>query len=159
MIPTDIGRDATRSEARVYPTEDARWIVLYDSDCGFCRWSLARLLALDRDRRLRPLALGTQQADTLLADLTPEQRAASWHLISPDGRRASAGAAAAPLLRALPGGRVPAAALARMPKPTERTYRWVADHRSLLSRIVPDRAKRRADDLIVRRERETEPRR
>ena len=86
-----------------------RWTVLYDRDCGFCRWSLAQLLALDRRRRLRPVALGTPEADALLADLTPEQRAASWHLVSPDGRRWSAGAAAPPLLRLLPGGRLPAA--------------------------------------------------
>jgi predicted DCC family thiol-disulfide oxidoreductase YuxK len=72
MIPTTIRRDATRLEAPVRPTEDADWIVLYDADCGFCRWSLARLLALDRERKLRPLAVGTQQADALLADLTPE---------------------------------------------------------------------------------------
>jgi predicted DCC family thiol-disulfide oxidoreductase YuxK len=116
--------------------EPSRWIVLYDSDCGFCRWSLARLLALDRNRRLRPVALGTPEADELLADLTPEQRAASWHLIAPDGRRASGGPAAAPLLRLLPAGHAPAAVLERMPRTTERAYRWVADHRSTLSKAI-----------------------
>ena len=70
--------------------------VLYDADCGFCRWSLAQVLALDRDHQLRPVALGTQEADRLLSDLSEAQRNASWHLISPGGQRASAGAAAAP---------------------------------------------------------------
>ena len=140
MIPTDMARDANR------------WTVLYDRDCGFCRWSLAQLLALDRHRRLRPVALGTPEADQLLADLTPEQRAASWHLVAPDGRRWSVGAAAPPLLRLLPGARLLAALLARAPRTTERTYRWVADHRSAFGKLIPAPAKRRADAKIEQRE-------
>ena len=136
MIPIDMARDPNT------------WAVLYDRDCGFCRWSLAQLLALDRRGRLRPIALGTPEADSRLADLTPEQRVASWHLISPDARRWSAGAAAPPLLRLLPGGRVPAALLANLPRTTERVYRWVAEHRSSLSRLIPAAAKQRADARI-----------
>jgi predicted DCC family thiol-disulfide oxidoreductase YuxK len=138
MIPTVIARDPSR------------WVVLYDPDCGFCRWSLARLLALDRRGVLRPVALGSEEADALLADMPPEERGASWHLVSPDGRRLSAGAAAPPLLRLLPGGRLPAAILERFPRLTERGYRWVADHRSRLSRLIPARAKARADARIAR---------
>lgn len=110
-------------------------IVIYDSDCGFCRFSLAVLLSADR-RSLRPLPLGTAEADSLLADLTVEQRDASWHLIADDGTRRSAGA-----------GFV--AAYARFPRATERAYRWVADHRGLLGRFVPARAKRWADRVIA----------
>lgn len=128
--------------------------MLYDRDCGFCRWSLGALLALDRDRRLRPVPLGSREADSELADLTAEQRDASWHLVAPDGRRWSAGAAAAPLLTLLPGGRLPAAALARAPRVTERAYRWVAEHRSQLGRLIPAAAKRRADERIARRAQE-----
>src|SRR5438874_4264871 len=40
--------------------------------------------------------------------------------ISPGGKRHMAGAAVPPLLRLLPGGRIPAAAFARFPKLTER---------------------------------------
>lgn len=123
--------------------------MLYDADCGFCRWSLGRLLALDRRRRLRPVALGAEEADALLADLDLAERAASWHLVSPGGRRWSAGEAAPPLLRLLPGGRAPAALLARFPRATERAYRWVADHRSQLGRPIPARAKARADARIA----------
>jgi predicted DCC family thiol-disulfide oxidoreductase YuxK len=126
------------------------WTVLYDADCGFCRWSLARVLALDRTRRLRPVALGTSEADELLADLTPEQREASWHLVAPDGTRSSAGAAGPPLLRLLPGGRVPAAVLSAAPGLTERLYQLIADHRSRLSRLVPSKAKLRATSRIER---------
>jgi len=46
MIPIAMPRDANG------------WILIYDRDCGFCRWSLAQVLARDPERRLRPLALG-----------------------------------------------------------------------------------------------------
>lgn len=124
---------------------------MYDDDCGFCRWSLGVLLAVDRSKRLSPLPLGTREANSLLDDMPEARREESWHLVSPDGRRASAGAAAAPLLRLLPGGRFPAAALSRAPTLTERAYRWVADHRSLLSKPIPQRAKMRSDARIERR--------
>jgi predicted DCC family thiol-disulfide oxidoreductase YuxK len=149
MIPSDIASDPTPNAGPSHPPAPARWAVLYDPDCGFCRWSLAQLLALDRTHRVRPVALGTEEADRLLADLSPDQRAASWHLVSPAGERTSAGLAAVPLLRLLPGGRPPAALLAKLPGVTERTYRWVADHRSWFSRLIPDRAKQRADERIA----------
>ena len=107
------------------------------------------MLRADRDQRLRPVALGSREADELLADVTPEERMRSWHLISPDRRRWSGGYAAPPLLRLLRGGRLPAAALAAAPELTERAYRWVADHRSTLSKLVPEAGKRRADQRIA----------
>lgn len=112
---------------------------------------MAAILSADRHRRLRPLALDTPEADRLLHDLTPPQREASWHLVSPVGHRESAGAAGAPLLRLLPGGGLPAAALARAPATTERAYEWVAGHRSTLSRALPSCAKRWATRQIGRR--------
>jgi predicted DCC family thiol-disulfide oxidoreductase YuxK len=137
MMPIDMARD---------PTE---WMLLYDPDCGFCRWSLACVLRADRNGRLRPVPLGSPEADELLADLTPEERMRSWHLIAPDGRRWSAGYAAPPLLQLLPGGRLPAAALAAAPGITDRAYRWVADHRSTFSKLIPERGNRRADERIA----------
>ncbi len=136
------------------PSPGNEWVVLYDRDCGFCRWSLALLLRADRARRLRPLALGTAEADALLSELEPEQRMASWHLIAPDGRCESAGAALPTVASLLSGGRLPAAALARVPRVTDRGYRWVADHRSWLGRLVTGGAKRRATGLIDARSRE-----
>ena len=109
---------------------EQRWRVLYDGDCGLCKWLLCGLLAWDRTVRLRPLALQRPESEELLADLTPEERMASWHLISPEGGRQSGGAALAPLLLLLPRGRFPAAALARLPALTDRSYRWVAEHRA-----------------------------
>jgi predicted DCC family thiol-disulfide oxidoreductase YuxK len=127
-------------------------VVLYDTDCGFCTWLLACLLRWDRERRLRPIALQRPEAGALLAELEPAERMASWHLIPPGGERRSGGAAVAPLLRLLPGGRVAATAFARFPGLTDCGYRWVAAHRSQLSRWVPKRAKERASELVRRRE-------
>jgi predicted DCC family thiol-disulfide oxidoreductase YuxK len=134
-------------------------IVIYDNDCGFCRWTLAVLLSLDHGA-LRPLPLGTAEADYLLHDLTPEERDASWHLvIDPPGpdqlsfdtgpERFSAGAAFAPALRLLPRGCRIAWFVARIPGATERGYRWVAGHRGPLGRLVPGRARRWADRVIA----------
>jgi predicted DCC family thiol-disulfide oxidoreductase YuxK len=132
-----------RRDAGGLPGE-RRWAVLYDADCGFCIWLLSALLRWDRMARLRPIALQRPQADDLLRELTPAERMASWHLISPSGERHSGGAALPPLLRVLPAGRLPAAAFARFPELTGRGYRWVAGHRSQLSRLVRSGAKQRA---------------
>lgn len=126
-------------------------VVIYDSDCGFCRCCLAVLLAADRRRSLRPLALGTPEAERLLADLDPATRAASWHLIDERGERTSAGAALAPALALLPGGAAPAAILRRAPRLTESAYGAVARNRGRLGRFVPTRARRWADRVIAGR--------
>jgi predicted DCC family thiol-disulfide oxidoreductase YuxK len=133
---------------------EQRWLVLYDGDCGLCKWLLAWLLRWDRAARLRPIALQRPEAEALLADLPPSERMTSWHLISPDGLRHSGGEAVPPLLRLLRGGGLPAAATGRFPRLTDRGYRWVAEHRAGLSRWVPARLKRRAAESIRRRERE-----
>jgi predicted DCC family thiol-disulfide oxidoreductase YuxK len=115
---------------------EGRAALLYDRECGFCRWSLGVVLAWDRRGRLRGVALQDPEAETLLADLDREQRMASWHLVAPDGSRSSAGAALAPLLRLLPRGG-PAASLAeRFPALAEAGYRAVADHRVGLHRLI-----------------------
>jgi predicted DCC family thiol-disulfide oxidoreductase YuxK len=129
-----------------------KWTVLYDERCGFCKWILAGLLEWDHHRRLAPRALQSEQAEALLADLSPKERLASWHLISPEGERLSAGAALAPLLRLLPGGRIPAHGVAAFPRFTNRAYGWVASHRTQLSKAVPGALKRRASERVRRAE-------
>ena len=121
-----------------------------------CKWLLSPLLRWDRAARLRPIALQRPEAGELLADLSPTERMASWHLVSPTGERRSAGAALPTLLRLLPGGRLPAAAFARFPGLTDRGYRTVADHRTQLSKLVPASAKRRASERVQELERERE---
>jgi predicted DCC family thiol-disulfide oxidoreductase YuxK len=111
------------------------WLLLYDADCDFCRRALGWVLRWDRAGRIEPVALQSPIALTLLGEASEEERMASWHLVPPDGERWSAGAAAPPLLRLLPGGYLPARLLAAFPGPTERAYRFVADHRGTLGRI------------------------
>jgi predicted DCC family thiol-disulfide oxidoreductase YuxK len=127
--------------------------ILYDSDCGFCRWSLAKVLGWDRRGALRPVAITSDEGVSLLKELPEERRLASWHLVDRDGRLHSAGAAFPPLLRLLPGGGPLAALSARAPRLTERAYSFVAGHRSLWGRLVTSGAKRRADDRIATRSR------
>jgi predicted DCC family thiol-disulfide oxidoreductase YuxK len=121
--------------------------VLYDPDCGFCRVSLALLLRWDTGSRFRPVALGTDEADALLRGMPEETRMASWHLVEA-GSVKSGGAAFPPVLARLPGGRPLALASERFPGASERAYRWVSDHRSLLGRPVPASARRWADRVI-----------
>jgi predicted DCC family thiol-disulfide oxidoreductase YuxK len=125
--------------------------VLFDHDCGFCRWTVGRLLAWDRHRRLRPLAIQSEEGQRLLADLPPQARLASAHAVDADGRRTSGGDAFAPVAAVLPGG-APVAALARRaPALARAAYRAVAGRRSLFGRLVTERAKARADARIGQR--------
>jgi predicted DCC family thiol-disulfide oxidoreductase YuxK len=125
--------------------------LLYDSDCGFCRWSLGKVLAWDRGRRIRPVSLQSKEAERLLVGMPDEERMASWHLVGEGGEVSSAGAGIAPLLRLLPGAAPLAAVAARMPSAMERGYRFIAGHRSLWGKLVTDGAKRRADRRIAER--------
>ena len=109
-------------------------VILYDEDCGFCKWSLNKILAWDRGGRLRPVAIQSDEGQDLLADVPASKRLESWHLILPSGEIRSAGAAAAPLVEQLPGGSPLAWAFRRLPGPTERGYRWVANNRDRLAR-------------------------
>jgi predicted DCC family thiol-disulfide oxidoreductase YuxK len=111
-------------------------VLLYDSDCGFCRWSVDKILSWDRRRHLRPVALQDPGADDLLAGMDAHKKMASWHLVTAEGRIYSGGAAAAPLFRLLPGGRPFAALFSAFPGVTERTYRLVARNRDRLGRLV-----------------------
>lgn len=92
---------------------------------------------------MRPVPLQGPEAQALLAELAPDEQMRSWHLISPAGERRSGGAAIPPFLALLPRGRVPAAIVARFPRVLDRVYRWVADHRTQLSKLVPASAKQR----------------
>jgi predicted DCC family thiol-disulfide oxidoreductase YuxK len=117
-------------------TKGARGIVLYDANCGFCRWSLDKILAWDRSGRLRAAAIQSAEGERLLAGLSLEERLGSWHLVAGDGKLYSAGAAAEPLARLLPAGRPLAAVFHAFPGLTERAYRYVAGHRDRWSRLL-----------------------
>ena len=126
--------------------------VLYDRECGFCRWCVGWVLRLDRRRRLRTVALQADLAIELLPGLSPEQRIGSWHLVGAEGGVLSGGAALAPLASLLwPGsGRRLGRLISRFADPG---YQLVADHRGPLGRLVSVDAVARADHLIAERSR------
>jgi predicted DCC family thiol-disulfide oxidoreductase YuxK len=126
--------------------------ILYDAECRFCRWSLAWVLRWDRRRHLEPVALQDERARALPGGMSEAERMASWHLVGPDGSIASAGAAAAPLLRLLPGGEPLAAVAERFPEVVERGYGVVVAQRGRLGRWLGDPTLRRADAVIGERE-------
>ena len=94
-------------------------IVLYDADCGFCRWAMAWALGL-----------------------------AAAHVVREDGTRESGGPAAAEVLGALPRTRALARLARRLPAPTAALYGLVAEHRHGFGRFVGAEARRRADLLL-----------
>jgi predicted DCC family thiol-disulfide oxidoreductase YuxK len=100
---------------------------------------------------VRPLALQDPRAVELLAPMDERRRLASWHLVAPDGTVCSAGAAAPPLFRLLPGGGPLAALTAALPGATEAAYAWIARHRGAVGRGLPERARERADAVIAER--------
>jgi predicted DCC family thiol-disulfide oxidoreductase YuxK len=100
--------------------------------------------------RLVPLQDRTE-ADRLLGPMDEGTRMASWHLVTADGRVESAGRGVAPLLRLLPGGGPLARVAAAVQPATDAAYRFVADHRSALGRLLPEGAHERADARLRRR--------
>jgi predicted DCC family thiol-disulfide oxidoreductase YuxK len=113
-----------------------RATVLYDGDCGLCRWSAETLRRWDRHGRLRFAALQTPEAGDLLPGFSDQARFASWHVVDRPGHVRSASAAVPIVLRLLPGGKPLAAVAARFPRATERAYRVIADRRDLLGRLL-----------------------
>jgi predicted DCC family thiol-disulfide oxidoreductase YuxK len=132
-------------------------VVLYDDDCGFCRWTLGLLLTWDRARRLWPAPITGPVGDRWLAGMPLDERLASWHLVEAGGRVSSGGRGLAAVLRYLPGGALLARLLDRVPGVAERGYRFVADHRSSFSRVVPGFAVRRATVRVDARRGEPPP--
>lgn len=114
--------------------------MLYDEDCGFCRWGVDRLLRLDRRNELEAVPIQSPEGAGVLSSMTPDERLESWHARSPDGRLWSGGEAVPVILRLLPGGKGLAWAAARFPRTVDRLYQFVARNRSALGRLVGARA-------------------
>jgi predicted DCC family thiol-disulfide oxidoreductase YuxK len=132
--------------------------LFYDSDCGFCRWAVAKVAAWDRDARLRLVPLqDTAEADRLLGPMDPETRMESWHLVTGGGEVHSAGRGVAPLLRLLPGGRAAARIVEAAQPVADGAYRFVAGHRAAFGRLVTRGARRRADERLRRRRKSEGP--
>ena len=117
-----------------------RAIVLYDEDCGVCRWTADRLRRWDRRNRLTFRSIQTAEAGGDLDAMDPEDRYASWHIVEPDGRIWSAGAAIPRVMGRLPGGGPVATLAATFPALTERMYRFVVRHRTRLGTMLGQQA-------------------
>jgi predicted DCC family thiol-disulfide oxidoreductase YuxK len=114
--------------------------LLYDDDCGFCRWIAAKILRWDRRGSIRALPLQGPEAEALLRGMDPARKMASWHLATTDGTVRSGAAAVAPLARMLPGGPPIAYAAELSPGLTRLAYRFVARHRGTLGRLIGAKA-------------------
>ncbi len=125
--------------------------ILYDADCGFCRAVLAGVLLWDRERRLRPVTIQGAEGSALLAGMDEQSRLESWHLVVQGEAPVSAGSAFPGVLRRLPCGEPFATLAERFPRAAERGYRWVAENRTALSKLVPGAVKHRADTLVAER--------
>ncbi len=128
---------------------DAPLLVFFDEDCGYCRWSVAKLLRFDRNRRLRLIAIQSPAGERLLADVAPELRLASAHLIDGDGQLFSGGDAAAPIAAALPSLAPAAPLLRRLSRPVNASYKLVAANREQFGRLVGSSSRERADRAIA----------
>ena len=107
--------------------------LLYDQDCGFCRWSVRRV-ARWTGGRVELMPLQSPDADGLLGPVAP-RKMESWHLVLPDGTVHSAEDAVPDLLRLTRGrGLAPLARALRAP--IGLVYRFVARHRHRLGRYV-----------------------
>ncbi len=116
---------------------DKAWL-LYDADCGLCKFVVARVLELDRARRLRPVALQDEKATKLLPGMSAEERMRSFHLVDAGGTVHSAGDGLAELFTPL----------RRFPRVASRLYWLVAGNRDRLGKVLPGFARRQADRRI-----------
>jgi len=114
--------------------------VLYDEDCGFCRWSADKLRAWDTRRRLTFAAIQSMRGSELLHAVQEAERLDSMHAVTTDGRVWSGGQAVRVILAQLPGGSLLASIAAAFPGATDTTYRLVARHRERLGWMLGQRA-------------------
>jgi predicted DCC family thiol-disulfide oxidoreductase YuxK len=124
-------------------------IVLYDADCGFCRWAMAWAMRRDRHHVLVSVPIQSPLGSELLVDVAPSERLRSAHVVRDDGCRCSGGAAAAEVLSALPSTRAPGRLARSLPRTTSLLYGVVAARRKSFGRLVGNEARQRAEDLLA----------
>ena len=115
-------------------------MLLYDADCGFCRWSLDKILRRDKAKRIRPVPIQSAEGKELLRDMDEAKRLQSWHLVDENGRIFSAGAVVPEISRRLSGGAPISSLWKTFPKSTDRLYRLVARNRHKLGKALGEQA-------------------
>ena len=73
-------------------TQNARPLVIYDAECGFCRWSAATIARLDRDATLAIAPANEVSRDDLPAGNSPRGQRGSIRLLTKDRLLDGAGA-------------------------------------------------------------------
>jgi predicted DCC family thiol-disulfide oxidoreductase YuxK len=123
-------------------------IVLYDADCGFCRWAMAWAVRHDHEHLLVTVPIQSPLGSELLVDLVPGDRLRSAHVVRDDGSLRSGGAAAAEVLDVLAPTRALAPLARGLPGITNLLYGLLAARRESVGRLVGSEARRRADELL-----------
>src|SRR5207302_444993 len=126
------GHAARAASLRLY----GPMIVLFDVDCGICRWAMAWALRLDRRDLLVAVPIQSELGAELLGDLPASERLGSAHVVEEGGHRRSAGAAAAAVLAALAPTPAVARLVRRFPRMADLLYAAVAGRRRQLGRFV-----------------------
>lgn len=140
----DLVVNVPQASARTTPWHgpNERMTVLFDRDCGFCTWTVARLGRWDRLARLRYIALQDAGAvidrPDLAAVAARYRLSSSLHVVMADGTVRSRGRAMLAILDALPGGWTlrPWAQLPGMTSLVDRIYDRIAGRRDLLGVLV-----------------------
>src|SRR4029453_97190 len=107
-------------------------VLLYDDDCGFCRWSAERIRRLDRCGRLVFAAIQSARGAELLRVVPPKLRLTTVHAVTADGPGWAGGGAGKDIGGELPGGSLPGRTLDAFPGTADAVYRYVARHRERL---------------------------
>lgn len=108
-------------------------LLIYDGECGFCRWGMHVVRQLDRGGVFGFCPYGHPMAEAILGRLPVQRRYTSHHAYRDDVLY-SATDAARVTLEGLPLGRI--AVAFRL----HRLYPLIARNRGLLGRLVPHRS-------------------
>lgn len=117
-----------------------RLLLIYDGGCGFCRRSVRYLRERDLADAIEPVRNQTRGIEERTG-LTRKQLDGSAWVIDSRGRAVSGARAMLRALRALGGPWWVAGVLGSLPGPVwvlQAAYRWVAGHRSLVSRFFSE---------------------
>jgi len=125
--------------------------VLYDADCGFCRWSVAHLLLADKQSALLPLTIQSAEGQKLLSQVPQAERLSSAHCVTPDGHVTSGGAAYAVVAERIPRLVYTSPVAKALPSLVDLGYRGVANNRKLFSRWMTPARLAWADGVISER--------
>lgn len=124
-------------------------IVLYDSDCGFCRWAMAWAVGRDDRHVLVTVPIQSPLGGELLVEVRPSERLRAAHAINGDGSLYSGGAAAAQVLSVLAPTRALGQLATRLPRVTALLYGFIAARRTTFGRFAGPQARQRADALLM----------